>query len=409
MLAELLNSPQGQGLLAAAFGAAASARRGAPFNTIGAGGLAGLSAFANAQDRITRQKQDQVRQQYMQGQLEHLNAQTAEQQRKTKTAEEQREWLQTQNPAMLATGGSMAPTTDNAQRLSQVDPRQQQMWDLAARGLLPFDKYLEMTAPQKPQHKVVGNTLLEVGGQGVKPLYTAPDAGKMSPLGQLYAEMEKLPAGSPQRAAYQAAIIKATTHQPASSITNYGSPVPIQLPDGSIGYAQPPNKAGAAPQIMRDPASGAPMVKPKDVPAGMREKLAENEVSIQRVQNALSLLDRNSGSLGAQNYLPDALNQRLDPAGIELRAAVADIGSQKIHDRSGAAVTISEAPRLMPFVPQVTDTPEAAGKKLQRLHKELATIRDELASGASLKASTERRSPRVESSPADPLNLRGKR
>lgn len=408
MLAELLNSPQGQGLLAAAFGAAASARRGAPFNTLGAGGLAGLSAFGQAQDRITQQQQDQLRQKYLGAQTEHLNAQTQEQQRKAKAVEEQRAWLQTQNPATLATGGNMAPTSDNAQRLAQVDPRQQQMWDLAARGLLPFDEYLKMTAPQKPQQKVVGNTLIEVGDKGVRELWSAPDAGKMSPLGQLYAEMEKLPAGHPQRAAYQDAIKKATTHQPASSITNYGSPVPIQLPDGSIGYAQPPNKAGASPQIMRD-TTGAPMVKPKDVPAGLREKLAENEVSVQRIEKAVSLLDRNKGSLGVQNYLPDALNQRLDPAGIELRAAVADIGSQKIHDRSGAAVTISEAPRLMPFVPQVTDTPEAAGKKLQRLHKEMTLIRDELARGSSLKDSTERRSPRAESSSADPLNLRGKR
>lgn len=52
-----IKSPTGQGLLAAALGAAATAgRRGAgPLNTIGMGGMAGLSAFSQAQDNQLRQ------------------------------------------------------------------------------------------------------------------------------------------------------------------------------------------------------------------------------------------------------------------------------------------------------------------------------------------------------------------
>jgi hypothetical protein len=61
----------------------------------------------------------------------------------------------------------------------------------------------------------------------------------------------------------------------------------------------------------------------------------------------------------------------MDPKGVDARAEVADIGSLKIHDRSGAAVTISESPRLMPFIPQATDDAVTVQKKLARLRTEL--------------------------------------
>jgi hypothetical protein len=69
--------------------------------------------------------------------------------------------------------------------------------------------------------------------------------------------------------------------------------------------------------------------------------------------------------------LPDAILPRIDPLGVDARAEIADIGSLKIHDRSGAAVTISEAPRLMPFIPKSSDDPDTALKKLRRLKTEM--------------------------------------
>lgn len=49
-LLDFISSPEGQGLLAGAFGYAANARRGAPINSLGRGGLAGLAGYANAQE-----------------------------------------------------------------------------------------------------------------------------------------------------------------------------------------------------------------------------------------------------------------------------------------------------------------------------------------------------------------------
>ena len=61
-----------------------------------------------------------------------------------------------------------------------------------------------------------------------------------------------------------------------------------------------------------------------------------------------------------------ALN-RMDPSGVEARAGVADIGSLVLHDRSGAAVTAAEAPRLVPFIPLPTDDNATVIKKLTRM------------------------------------------
>ncbi|WP_426201883.1 hypothetical protein [Pseudomonas sp. TWP3-1] len=57
-LLDFAKTPEGQGLLAAAFGGLAGARRGAPINTLGAAGLAGIGGYSNA---LQRQSTDQYR------------------------------------------------------------------------------------------------------------------------------------------------------------------------------------------------------------------------------------------------------------------------------------------------------------------------------------------------------------
>lgn len=50
-----------------------------------------------------------------------------------------------------------------------------------------------------------------------------------------------------------------------------------------------------------------------------------------------------------------------------------------IHDRSGAAVTISEFPRLRPFIPNSKDSPAKAAAKLEELEREIRSITDDMA------------------------------
>lgn len=78
-LMDYFKTPEGQGLLAAGFGAAAGARPGQPWNTLGRGGLAGLAGYANAQDQITQQAESEAQRKYRDIQMKTLESQIAKQ------------------------------------------------------------------------------------------------------------------------------------------------------------------------------------------------------------------------------------------------------------------------------------------------------------------------------------------
>ena len=74
---DFIKTPEGQGLLSAAFGGLAGARRGAPLNSLGIAGMAGLQGYGGALDREKQaaeaaqmQKYRDMQQQTMQMQLE---------------------------------------------------------------------------------------------------------------------------------------------------------------------------------------------------------------------------------------------------------------------------------------------------------------------------------------------------
>ena len=116
----------------------------------------------------------------------------------------------------------------------------------------------------------------------------------------------------------------------------------------------------------------------KALPPNVNTAIIENAQSLYTLDKALKLnsgenVDSAKGdkeATGWKGYLPNNLLNRIDPSGVSARAEIADIGSLKIHDRSGAAVTISESPRLMPFIPVSTDDQKTVKKKLSRLFEE---------------------------------------
>ena len=115
----------------------------------------------------------------------------------------------------------------------------------------------------------------------------------------------------------------------------------------------------------------------KPVPVHAQKAITGAAASIGQLSDAIDLLKglEVSGQKGSKSatgfkaYAPDIALNRLDPAGTVTRAAIADIGSMIMHDRSGAAVTVSESPRLKPFIPLITDDAATALKKLERLRK----------------------------------------
>jgi hypothetical protein len=127
-------------------------------------------------------------------------------------------------------------------------------------------------------------------------------------------------------------------------------------------------------------ASETPKLRP--VPAPIARAIVENRQNLSKIDRALEAVKLNPQAFGAANYLGDAVTQRLNgkrgQEGVDERAAVADIGSLIIHDRSGAAVSAAEFPRLKPFIPTATDTPATVKKKLEGLRAALAPMIDDL-------------------------------
>jgi len=105
----------------------------------------------------------------------------------------------------------------------------------------------------------------------------------------------------------------------------------------------------------------------KPVPVHAQKAITGAASTLGQIDQAIAELKANPDAVGLKGYTPDVLLNRNDPAGTTARAALADIGSLKIHERSGTAVTASESPRLKPFVPLITDDYETALKKLQRM------------------------------------------
>lgn len=78
-LLDFVSTPEGQGLLSAAFGGLAGARRGQPLNSIGRGGLAGLAGYAQAQDRVTQEQESATQRKYRDMQMQELERKGAQQ------------------------------------------------------------------------------------------------------------------------------------------------------------------------------------------------------------------------------------------------------------------------------------------------------------------------------------------
>lgn len=122
--------------------------------------------------------------------------------------------------------------------------------------------------------------------------------------------------------------------------------------------------------------------KLRTIPPAIAKGIVENRQQVAKIDRAIAALESNKDAFGTQNYLPDAITQRVPgngySGGVDVRAQVADIGSLVINDRSGAAVSASEFPRLRPFIPAATDDPETVKTKLKNLRANVAAMQEDL-------------------------------
>ena len=123
-------------------------------------------------------------------------------------------------------------------------------------------------------------------------------------------------------------------------------------------------------EIRRAVAEGKSTSPEKPLPSGLATSYTGNAVALGNITDALKHVETNPGAFGLTNMLPNAMVTRMDPKGVAARAAVFNLGSLKIHDRSGAAVTASETPRLLPFIPTPGDSAKTIKTKLLGFQRE---------------------------------------
>lgn len=169
--------------------------------------------------------------------------------------------------------------------------------------------------------------------------------------------------------------------QGGARVIAQGAPKQAAVPSGY--KANPDGSLSFIPGGPADPATKT-SAGLKPIPAKIQQGYADNAKGMTQIDQAIAEIRGNPGALGGspvgfiRNALGDNVSQRVDPGGVKARAALANIGSLIIHDRSGAAVTAAETPRLLPFIPQVTDTPETAIKKLQGLKDQYRNANDQI-------------------------------
>lgn len=108
-LLDWIKTPEGQGLLGMAAGYAANAQRGAPVNSLGRGGLTGLLAYGNAQNRQEESAERAKMGQYRDAQITAFNAKAAADAEALARERAKREALPGLFKAPTMTGGEAMP------------------------------------------------------------------------------------------------------------------------------------------------------------------------------------------------------------------------------------------------------------------------------------------------------------
>lgn len=204
-LLDFFKSPEGQGLLAAGFGALAG--RGTRAQAIGQGGLAGLLAYGRAGEmQADRERQNVIDQR--QSQMFDWQKSAYEQQQ---AAQQRQQQQQAERNAYLGTIGQYKDEFSTQQ--NQYDPM-----EFIRRGgsVEEAGKLGEFFNP-KPMSVKEGESL--INPKTFEPVFTAPKQAAPTELARLTQEMNALPPGSPLRGAYQAMINKTTTHAPGSNVS----------------------------------------------------------------------------------------------------------------------------------------------------------------------------------------------
>lgn len=177
--------------------------------------------------------------------------------------------------------------------------------------------------------------------------------------------------------------VRQTAPSPAAPTTAAPAPTAVAAsPAPAAGVASPPAgvvQPAPSTRVIQTPGGGrvSEFKDAKEPPPKFQEAFLNNATGIRNIDRAIDEVTKYAKAVGWLPWLASAFDptaklwDRKDPAGVDARAAITDIGSMKLHDRSGAAITQSEFPRLRAFIPSIGDDPETVVKKLKQFRKNL--------------------------------------
>ena len=225
----------------------------------------------------------------------------------------------------------------------------------------------QMTTPKAPIHVPAGGTILDP--TTLQPVYTAPKdrTGELAvydeyvkqqtalgkkPLGINEFQIEQRKASRPLAPPRERVVFDATRGGTVNLDT--GAFTPVTQNGEPIG------------------------TKPKDlrpVPATINTAMTQNQAVLNKLDRVDQLLAANPNATGIlKGITPNVILNRTDKEGTAARAALAELAATKVHDLSGAAVSVSEFGRLKPFLPQPTDDAETIKTKLAGMRAEIQDI-----------------------------------
>lgn len=250
-LLDWMQTPGGMGLLAAAAGTMAGARRGQPWNTAGRGALAGLAGYASANDQIRQDQENAFQRQYREMQMADI-------QRKMEQEKAQREWRAGLPVAMDAAKTKVTPfeadnpfgeDLGNLANVQQGNP--QALQEYLLRPESPYaDKFIEGMIP-KPPKWAMGERFNEATGLPEKVIYDENDPTKVMPFGgqkQNIPEGMRLANGKLEAIPGYVAMRSQIAAAGRPTTITYAQPTPAFNPaTGKVELVQFGNKAGAPP------------------------------------------------------------------------------------------------------------------------------------------------------------------
>jgi hypothetical protein len=226
----------------------------------------------------------------------------------------------------------------------------------------------QMMTPKAPIHVPAGGTIIDP--TTMQPVYTAPKerTGELAvydeyvkqqnalgkkPLGINEFQIEQRKASRPLAPPRERVVFDANRGGTVNLDT--GAFTPVLSPTGEpIG------------------------TKPKDlrpVPATINTAMTQNQAVLNKLDRIDQLLAANPNATGIlKGITPNVILNRTDKEGTAARAALAELAATKVHDLSGAAVSVSEFGRLKPFLPQPTDDAETIKTKLAGMRAEIQDI-----------------------------------